>query len=49
MVTSLDFMRAEVKRPFSIDKFVKSWQVFSFFKQTRLDLYDFLTDIIKGH
>ena len=49
IVTSLEFMIAEVKCPFFIDKFVDSWQIFSFFKQTRLDIYDFLTDAIKGH
>ena len=37
MVTSLEFMTAEVKRPFFISKFVNSWQIFSFFKQTRLE------------
>ena len=49
MVTSLEFMTAEFNRPFFIDKFVESSQMFSFFKQTRLDHYDFLTDNIKGH
>ena len=49
MVTSLEFMTAEVKRPFFIDKSVDSLQIFRFFKQTRLDLYDFLTNVIKGH
>ena len=49
MVTSLEYMIAEAKRQFFIDKFVDSWQIFSFFKQTRLDLYDFLKDVIKGH
>ena len=49
MVISLEFITAEVKRQFFIDKFVDSGQIFSFFKQTRLDLYEFLTDVIKGH
>ena len=37
MVTSLEFMTAEVKRPLFIDKVVDSWQIFSFFKQTKLN------------
>ena len=49
MVTSLKCMTAEVKGPLFVDKFIDSWQIFSFFKQIRLDLYDFLTDVIKGH
>ena len=48
MVTSLVFMTAEVKHPFFMDKFVDSWQIFSFFMQTRLDLYDFLTDVYRA-
>ena len=42
-------MTAEVQCSFSIDKSVDILQILSVLKKTTLDIYDFLTDIIKGH